>query len=403
MSEAVKPLSGVRVVDLSRWIAGSHVALMLGDMGADVIKVETPSGDPSRLSGPFINGESSYFMALNRSKRGVVLDLRNPDDLRLLGALLGKADVLIENFRPGTLAEMGFGKEALEKLNPRLITLSISGFGQTGPYAQRGCFDSVAQAMGGLMAVTGEPDAEPMRAGLYVADYSSALHGVIGVLLALTARSHTGRGQAVEVALVESLLSMTATMIPGYAGAGVLPGREGTSNPHASPVGLFRASDGYVQISASSTALFVGLCRAMGAPQLAKDPRFITNQDRLDNAPALKAEISRWTETRTRQEIMDQLVANGVPAGPVVEMSDIIQDPQLRHRKFFAAITHPVAGEVEFAGPVVRLADTPGLAVRPSPTLGQHTREILREWLGMSDDAIEVAVSRGGSGKAKSN
>ena len=389
------PLNGIRVVDLSRWIAGPHVALMLGDMGADVAKIESPTGDPARGSGPFIKGESSYFMALNRSKRGIVLDLRSPVGLGLLKSLLGKADVLIENFRPGTLAEMGFDDEALSKLNPRLITLSISGFGQTGPYAQRGCFDSVAQAMGGLMAVTGEPDGEPMRAGLYVADYAAALHGTIGVLLALIARAHTGRGQRVDVALVESLLSMTTTLIPGYVGAGVKPRREGTSNSHASPVGLFRTSDGYIQLSASSTPLFVALCRAMGCPQLAKDPRFASNQDRLQNARPLKEEISRWTAKRTRQEVMECLVAHGVPAGPVEEIGDILRDAQLRHRDFFVAIQHPVAGEVEFAGPVVRLSDTPGKVTRAAPTLGQNTREILLDWLGLPDGDIDAVIGQG--------
>lgn len=384
MMSQQRPLSGYRVLDLSRWIAGPHAALIMGDMGADVVKIETPAGDPSRLSGPHISGESTYFMALNRSKRGVVLDLRNHSGLEVLRRLIGEADVLVENFRPGTLDAMGLDDNALRELNSGLVTVSVSGYGQDGPSAQRGCFDSVAQAVSGLQSLTGYPDAPPVRAGFYVADYSAALHAAIGTLLALLSREKTGRGQRVDIALVESVLSMSATLIPGYLGAGITPERQGNRSAHAAPADIFEAADGYVQLSASTNSLFAQLCRAMERPDLASDPRFATNKDRLDNVDALTSEISAWTMSHPARTVEELLTGVGVPVGRVATIGDVVEDEQLRSRGFFTTITHPVAGDVTFAGPVIRLSETPGNPATASPTLGQHTDDVLREWLGLT-------------------
>lgn len=377
------PLAGLRVIDLSRWIAGPHAALMMGDMGAEVVKIESPQGDPSRGSGPFVNGESTYFMALNRSKRGMALNLRNQAGQDILRQLIGKADILVENYRPGTLAEMGFPDDVLQAINPRLIIVSISGFGSSGPYAQRGCFDSIAQAMSGLQAMTGHAGTEPVRAGYYVADYSAALHACIGALLAVISRQQTGVGQRVDVALVESLLSMTATLVPGYLGAGVVPDRLGNSNGHAAPAGLFMTNDGAVQIAAAADALFLALARAMERPELTTDARYDTNAHRLQNIDALNAEIQSWTAGQTKQQVMEQLVEYKVPAGPMLTIDEIVADPQLRHNHYFAALDHPVAGRVEFAGSPIRLSATPAEISRPSPTVGQHNQEILAGWLDL--------------------
>jgi len=393
-----RPLSGLKVIDLSRFVAGPHAALMMGDMGADVIKVESLGGEPSRRLAPLINGESTYFMALNRSKRGMALDLRSAAGLEVLRALMRHADILIENFRPGTLAEMGFGADELQKINDRLIVVSISGFGQSGPYASRGCFDSVAQAMSGLTALTGLRDAAPVRAGFYVGDYGAGLHAVIGALLALAARARTGKGQHVDVSLVESLLSMTTTFIPGYLGAGVAPERDGNGNSHAAPADLFEASDGHVQIAASTDGLFHSLTQAMGRPELENDPRFASHSLRVANAQALNDEVNAWTRQHTKRELDRLLSEHEVPAGPILTIPEVVQDEQLRHRGFFAAIDHPVAGSVEFAGPVVRLSQTPAQAVQPAPLLGQHTEEILRQWLGCSAEDIGEMRSRGAFG-----
>jgi len=400
-AQDMRPLCGVKVLDLSRFVAGPHAALMMGDMGADVVKVEGLGGEPSRRLAPLIHGESTYFMALNRSKRGMVLDLRSPAGRDVLRALMQKADILVENFRPGTLAEMGFPAEEIEKINERLIVVSISGFGQSGPYASRGCFDSVAQAMSGLTALTGMPDAPPVRAGFYVGDYGAALHATIGALLALTVRARTGKGQHVDVSLVESLLSMTTTFIPGYLGAGVVPERDGNGNSHAAPADLFEASDGHVQIAASTDGLFHSLTQAMGRPELESDPRFASHTLRVANAKALNAEVNAWTRQHTKRELGEMLSAHEVPAGPILTIPEVVQDEQLRHRGFFAEIDHPVAGSVGFAGPVVRLSRTPASAAQPAPLLGQHTEEVLREWLGASAQEIGEMRTRGAFGPAK--
>lgn len=401
----MRPLSGYRVLDLSRWIAGPHAALIMGDMGADVVKVETPAGDPSRLSGPHIKGESTYFMALNRSKRGIVLDLRNAAGVDVLSQLITEADVLIENFRPGTLESMGFTADRLRHLNPGLVTVSVSGYGQDGPSASRGCFDSVAQAVSGLQSLTGYQDAPPVRAGLYVADYSAALHAAIGALLALIARTRTGLGQSVDVALVESVLSMSATLIPGYLGAGVVPQRQGNRSAHAAPADIFATADGYLQLSASTNSLFRALAHAMDRADLVDDPRYASNQDRLENVEELTAEISRWAAGFSSAELEAKLVSAGVPAGLVADIRDVTNDEQLRHRGFLTSIEHPVAGDVTFAGPVVRLSQTPATTAQPSPVLGQHTHEVLREWLDIEEQKIQQLRKSGafGAEQAESN
>lgn len=395
-----RPLSGIKVLDLSRFVAGPHAAMMMGDMGADVVKVEGLGGEPSRRLAPQINGESTYFMALNRSKRGVVLDLRSEAGKDVLRELMRQADILVENFRPGTIAEMGFAPEEIERINERLIVVSISGFGQSGPYATRGCFDSVAQAMSGLTSLTGLPDGPPVRAGFYVGDYGAALHATVGALLALTSRARTGKGQHVDISLVESLLSMSTTFIPGYLGAGVTPERDGNGNAHAAPADLFEASDGHVQIAASTDGLFHALTQAMERPELEHDERFATHTARVKNARALHHEVNAWTRAFSKHELSRKLSEYEVPAGPILTIPEVVQDEQLRHRGFFTSLDHPVAGDVEFAGPVVRLSKTPAVATQPAPLLGQHTDEVLRQWLGVGEQAIDQWRSRGGFGPA---
>ncbi len=382
------PLTGVRVLDMSRWIAGPHAAMILGDLGADVVKVETPSGDPSRLSGPHVNGESTYFMALNRNKRGITLDTRSEHGKEALARLIETADILIENFRPGTLAAMGFGEERLRELNPGLVVVSVSGYGQTGPQSQDGCFDSVAQAVSGLMSVTGYPDGPPVRAGFYVADYSAALHAALGAVVALFARERNGGvGERIDIALVESLLSLSSTFIPGYSATGTVPPRLGNRSLHAAPADVFQTSDGWVQLSASTNSLFRSLTAAMERPDLLDDPRYATNALRIENIDALFAEIQEWARPRSSDEVVGALSAAGVPAGKIKTVEDVLEDPQLRHRRFFATIEHPVAGEVEFAGPVVRMTGEPA-QLNPSPRLGEHTAEVLSDWLGAGDAEV---------------
>ncbi len=393
-----RPLDGVKVLDLSRFIAGPHAALLMGDMGADVVKVESRSGEPSRRVNPKINGESTYFMALNRSKRGVVLDMRNSAGLDVLGRLIAQADILIENFRPGTLDEMGFTKDRIKQLNPQLIVVSISGYGQTGPYAQRGCFDSVAQAMSGLSSLTGDPEGTPMRAAFYVGDYGAALHATIGALLAVISRAKSGKGQHVDISLVESLVSMTTTFVPGYTGADVIPTRDGNGNSHAAPADLFETADGHVQIAASTDDLFRSLTTVMGRPDLLLDERFSSHGARVSNSKALKQVINAWTRSFSKQQLSELLARGEVPAGPVLKIAEVVENEQLRDRNFFAEIDHPVAGKAEFPGPVIRLSDTPALIERAAPLLGQHNGEVLSDWIGVHGDELDQLRHQGAFG-----
>lgn len=378
---AMLPLRGVKVIDLSRWISGPHAAMILGDLGADVIKVETPKGDPARLSGPYMNGESTYYMALNRNKRGVQLDLRHTPDMETFKSLLREADVFIENFRPGTLKMMGLDDEELMAINPDLIVISISGYGQTGPKAQRGVFDAVAQSLSGLHAMTGDPRARPMKAGFYVGDYSAGLHAVIGALAGLAARRGDAAGfQHVDISMVESLLSLSATLIPGYFGMGEIPERTGNRNMHAGPADVFDSVDGYVQVIASTDAHFAALCDAIGRPELARDARFCSRDLRAENIEAITDIIAEWCATRRSQDIEELLDDAGIPVAKLATIDEIARDEQLIAREFFVEVEHPVSGTVTLAAPVVRShgSEPP---MRPAPTLGEHTDEVVRDWL----------------------
>jgi len=390
----VGALTGVKVLDLSRWIAGPHAALMLGDMGADVVKVESGSGDPSRLSPPQLEAESSYFLALNRSKRGLALNLRSQGGMIVLKRLIAEADVLIENFRPGTMSKMGLEIDELLAEHPGLIVVSISGYGQDGPRSQQGAFDSIAQAASGLHAMTGQAEGPPVKAGFYVADYSAALHATIGVLAALRARDETRLGQHVDIALVESILSMSATLVPGYVGAGVEPTRVGNGSIHNAPVGVYECTNGYVQLSASTDALFEQLCSAMHIAYLLEDARFASNAGRMEHSEALDRILAEWTSTRTTSEVAAVLDSAGVPASPIKGIAEIMQDEQLNARKYFVKQQHPVAGSVTLAGTPIRFSRTPSDTTRPAPTLGQHSEEVLQDWIGLSpDEAVALLAS----------
>jgi crotonobetainyl-CoA:carnitine CoA-transferase CaiB-like acyl-CoA transferase len=278
------------------------------------------------------------------------------------------------------------------------VTVSVSGYGQTGPQAGDGCFDSVAQAVSGIQSVTGQAGGAPVRAGFYVADYAAALHAALGAVIALFARERSGRGQSVDISLVESLLSMSATFVPGYTAAGVTPTRQGNRSVHAAPADVFETADGFVQLSASTNALFVQLTTAMDRPDLLADPRYTTNAGRLENVEALGDEIRRWTSSQDSDRLVEVLRAARVPAGKISTVADVMRDPQLRAREFFVEIDHPVAGTVEFAGPVVRMSDAPASPLHPSPGLGQHNDDVLTEWLELGEDEREDFRARGAFG-----
>ena len=379
------PLDAVRVLDISRFIAGPYCAMLLGDMGADVIKVEPPGrGENSRTFAPFIEGESLYTMVFNRNKRSLTLDLRTEAGKALFRELLGRADVLVENFVPGTLEQMGFDWETLQAVNPRLILTRISGFGQTGPLSRKPCFDVIAQTMSGLMEITGDPDGRPTMAGTYVVDYSTGLYATIGTLGALQARDRTGTGQVVDVALLDSAMSMLMTAIPEHLLLGRTMTRRGNRDRYGAPANTFPTRDGeWVHLACAGEPMFRALMQKMGSPELADDPRFTSNDARMANVEALEAYLCGWTTTLTAAELLAVLQEIGVPSAKVAHVAELVESPQVAHRGQILSMPHPKAGNVPMQGFAVQLGDSPMRLRHPPPTLGQHTDEVLNEWLAL--------------------
>ena len=389
-SLAADALEGIKVVDLSRFIAGPYCAMLLGDMGADVVKVEPPGrGENGRTFGPFVEGESLYTMVFNRNKRSLTLDLRSDAGKEVLRRLVAKADVLVENFVPGTLEKMGFGWDALHALNPRLILTRISGFGQSGPLSRKPCFDVIAQTMSGLMEITGEPDGRPTMAGTYVVDYTTGLYGTIGTLGALQARNRTGKGQLIDVALLDSAMSMLMTAIPEQMLLGRSMTRRGNRDRYGAPANTFPTADGaWVHLVTTGEPMFQALAGAMGQPQLARDPRFSDNNARMENVEALEEQITAWTRTLSAQELLDALHGIGVPSAKVASVADLVEHRHLAHGDRIIEMQHPRAGKVPMQGFAIGFGESPMQLRHPPPMLGQHTSAILDEWLGMTPDEI---------------
>jgi crotonobetainyl-CoA:carnitine CoA-transferase CaiB-like acyl-CoA transferase len=387
---AAGALDGIRVVDLSRYIAGPYCAMLLGDMGADVVKVEPPGrGENSRGFGPFVEGESLYTMVFNRNKRSLTLDLRSEQGRDVLRSMLRKADVLVENFVPGTLEKMGFDWDTLKELNPRLVVTRISGFGQSGPLSRKPCFDVIAQTMSGLMDITGEPDGRPTMAGTYVVDYSTGLYAIIGTLGALQARGRTGAGQVVDVALLDSAMSMLMTAIPEQILLGRTMTRRGNRDRYGAPANTFQTSDGaWVHLATAGEPMFRALADAMGHAELADDPRFQGNDARMENVEALEQLITRWTSTLSAPDLLAKLQAIGVPSAKVARVSELVDHPHLAHRGQILNMDHPKAGTVPMQGFSVQFGASPMRLRHPPPMLGEHTNAILQEWLAMTPERI---------------
>jgi crotonobetainyl-CoA:carnitine CoA-transferase CaiB-like acyl-CoA transferase len=389
-SPAPGALAGIRVVDLSRFIAGPYCAMLLGDLGADVIKVEPPGrGEQSRTFGPFVAGESLYSMVFNRNKRSLTLDLRSEPGKEVLRDLLQRTDVLVENFVPGTLETMGFGWDTLRQLNPRLVLTRISGFGQSGPLSRKPCFDVIAQTMSGLMDITGESDGRPTMAGTYVVDYSTGLYATIGTLAALQARANTGTGQVVDVALLDSAMSMLMTAIPEQMLLGRTMTRRGNRDRYGAPANTFPTRDGaWVHLAVAGEPMFRALARAIGDESLADDARFKDNAARMDNVDELERLITEWTTTLSAAELLTALQAIGVPSAKVARVSDLVGHPHLAHRGQILDMEHPKAGTIPMQGFSVRLGESPMRLRHPPPMLGEHTQAILSEWLAMTPERI---------------
>ncbi|MCR5879610.1 CaiB/BaiF CoA-transferase family protein [Phenylobacterium sp. J367] len=383
------PLDGLKVIDLARFVAGPYCAMILGDMGAEVIKVESGGGDSLRHYPPDFAGVSLNFHVMNRSKRGLALDLRRPEGQGILKALVAEADVLVENFVPGTMEKMGCGWDELSAINPRLVMARISGFGQDGPYAARPCFDSAAQAMSGLMDLTGEADGPPVLMGVFVCDHVAGLHSTIGILGALQARQRTGRGQVVDISLLESGVSLLMAAIPNQILNGATTTRNGARGRAVAPSNAFRAADGsWVLILCGGDDMFQRFLRAAGRLELLEDPRFANNDARVANLAATEAIVQAWAAEHDSAAIEAIMGKAGVPCARIATVADVVENPQLRHRGFIVEVDQGGGCRLPMQGPVTRLSETPVAARRPTPRTGEHTDEILQEWLGYGPDRI---------------
>ena len=382
-------LAGLRVVDLTRALAGPYCTLMLADHGADVIKVELPGvGDETRTwAPPHMNGVSAYYLSINRNKRSVTVDLKHPDGAKILERLIEKADVVVENFSPGTLARLGFPKERIRALNPRAILCQISGFGQDGPGRAWAAYDLIVQGMGGVMSLTGEPGGDPVMVGVPEADMVSGMFAAFAILAALHARERTGEGQAIDATMIGGQVALLSRQAARYFADGTVPRPEGNAHASIVPYQTFRAADGFVNVCAGNDAMFERLCRALDLDELADDERFSDNGKRIEHRAVLIPLLERRIETLKKDDVVARLRKANVPAGPINSLDAVFADPTVRHLGLIAEVDHPIAGRVRAPGIPVRMDGTPPSIRLHPPLLGEHTAEVLAE-VGFSDDEI---------------
>jgi len=385
-----KALDGIKVLDLSRALAGPYCTMMLADMGAEVIKVEMPgTGDDSRSWGPpFVEGESAYFMSINRNKKSIALDMKGDKAIEIITKLIRQSDVLVENFRPGAMERLGLSYEQAKVMNPRLVYCSISGFGQDGPYRLLPGFDQVLQGMGGLMSITGEPDGPPVKVGVAIADISGGMFAAYGIVVALFNREKTGRGQTVDISLLDSQVAWLTYRAGAYFTSGEIPKPVGSGHPVIVPYQAFKAKDVYINIAVGNDQLWGKFCKAVGLEGIMNNPRFATNAKRVENRDEVVKAVSDLIATRKGEEWLKILTDAGVPCGPIYTVDKIFADPQVIHRQMVAELDHPRAGTIKVTGIPVKLSDTPGEVKTAPPLLGQHTQEVLGE-LGYSPKDIE--------------
>jgi len=387
-------LEGIRVLDLSRIIAGPFCSQILGDMGAEVIKVEQPgAGDDSRTWGPpFKNGESVYFFCINRNKKSITVNMKDPRGRAIIRELARRSDVLLENFKPGTLAKLGLDWDVLRQDNPRLIFCAISGFGRTGPAAERGGYDVIVQAVGGLMSITGEPDGPPVKVGVAMTDICTALYAHGAILAALYARDRTGTGQRIDVSLLETQIAALINIASSYLNAGEIPGKWGTAHVNIVPYQAFQMKDGHMIIGAANDRLWVKLCEGIGLPEVAHDPKYATNAQRVEHREEIVRLLEARLATKTRKEWEAILAPLGIPCGPINRMDEVFADPQVQHLQMVMEAEHPQAGTIRMVRNPVSFSRMPVDLRQVPPRLGEHTEEVLRDMLGYS--AEEVAALR---------
>ena len=390
------PLEGIKVLDCSQILAGPYCSMLLADMGADVVKIEKPGGgdDTRRMGPPFLEGESAAFLAMNRNKRSVVLDFKNPDGVAAMRRMLADADVVIENYRAGVMGRLGLDYDAVRELNPGIIYCSISGFGRTGPYAERAGFDLIAQGMSGVMSFTGIPGSPPVKVGVPMADLNAGLYSAYGILSAYIHRQKTGEGQYLEVSIMEAALAYTVWESASYFATGQIPPPLGSSHRLSAPYQALKTSDGHITIGAPNQSNWQRLCEAIGRADLLEVETYADNAGRLLNRESLEKDLEETFGTRTTAEWCELLDAAGVPAGPIYNMEQVWQDEQVQARDMDVALDHPKVGTIRNIGLAAKLYSSPGKIQTPAPLLGQHTQEVLEE-AGFSEDEIAALLASG--------
>lgn len=390
------PLKGIKVIDLTQAMAGPCCAMILGDFGADVIKVEPPkNGDMLRFWGPpFQGGIGSYFLMFNRNKKAITLDLRKPEGLEIFYELTKDADIVIESFRPGVKKKLKIDYETLSQNNPKLIYTSISGFGQTGPYANRPGFDPIAQGMSGIMASTGTDETGPVKVGMAIGDYFTGVYAALGTALALFHRQVTGQGQHLDASLLETLVSSLGVQASTYLATKERPAKTGNMHPTQSPYGSFKTKEGYINIAAGNQGMWERLCQAIDAEHLLTDDRFGTVADRVNNRDALTIEVEKGLAAKTSLEWIDILEQAGVAAGPILEIDQVFQDPQVLHQNMLLDIPHPELGLLQATGFAVNLTKSAAEVTLPPPLLGQHNEEILGQ-MGYGPEDLAALAEKG--------
>lgn len=375
-------LEGVKVIDFSRVLAGPFCTMNLADFGAEVIKIERPVlGDDSRFFGPFVNDESSYYIYVNRGKKSVTLDLKDPNSIAILKEMVKEADVVVENFKPGVMKKLGLDYKALKEVNPEIIYCSISGFGQDSPYSERPAYDIVAQAMGGIMSITGYADGQPARVGCSLGDISAGLYAALGITTALYHRMRTGEGQFIDIAMMDSVFSFLESNVMRHTVQGITPSRLGGRHPISAPFDIFQASDGLVIIAIASDSLFDVFCEMTGHPGWKDEMRFSSDRNRAENQQALKELIEAWLEDYTVEEAIALMSKVNIPCSEIFDIERICKDPYIKARDMLVSVNHPIAGEVLIPGNPVKFSVTPPQISIGGPLLGEHNDEFLGEMI----------------------
>jgi len=393
--DAKRPLDGIMVLDLSRVLAGPYCSLVLGDLGARIIKVEPPgSGDDSRQYGPFIGDESAYFMSINRNKESIALNLKSKAGLEAALKLASRADVVLENYRPGTADRIGIGYDTVRKLNPRAIYASVSGFGQSGPWKDKPAYDIIVQGLSGMMSITGHPGMPPVRVGMSLGDIAAGLFAAIGIIAALYEREKSGVGQFIDVAMLDCQLAILENAIARYVVTGEVPGPLGTRHPSITPFAAFPSEDGYVLVGVGNDSLWRKFCEAVGRQDLAEDPRFLTNRKRTENWRHLEPLLNEVFAARTTEEWIAFLESQGIPSGPVNTIDKVVSHPQVRARGSLVDVEAPGGGTLKMPRTPIRMDRTDPCVYRPAQRLGESTARVLAE-LGYSQEEIEDMLKSG--------